>query len=134
MTIDHLPKPFDFWNDHSLEFLEMAMRKDYRERIDHPDGYGKRTGECGDTIEFFLMEQYGRLGTISYDIDGCLNTNACANSIVELARGKSIESAWDITEQDIVDFLKTLPENETHCAQLAIGAFYLALKNMTTDG
>ena len=26
-------KPLDFWNDHSLEFLEMAMKRDYKETV-----------------------------------------------------------------------------------------------------
>jgi len=26
-------KPLDFWNDHSLEFLEMAMKRDYQETV-----------------------------------------------------------------------------------------------------
>jgi nitrogen fixation NifU-like protein len=47
-------KDFDFWQDNSLHFLEMAFRYDRRERIQYPDGYGKRTGECGDTVEMFL--------------------------------------------------------------------------------
>ena len=42
---------FDFWQDHSEHYLEMAYRSDRREKIEHPDGYGKRTGECGDTVE-----------------------------------------------------------------------------------
>ena len=45
---------FDFWQNHSLHYLEMAFRSDKRETIDHPDGYGKRTGQCGDTVEIFL--------------------------------------------------------------------------------
>ena len=28
---------------------------------------------------------------------------------------------------DVIDFLETLPAHETHCAELAVGAFYLAL-------
>jgi nitrogen fixation NifU-like protein len=32
----------------------MAFRHDRREAIEHPDGYGKRTGDCGDTVEMFL--------------------------------------------------------------------------------
>jgi nitrogen fixation NifU-like protein len=32
----------DFWQDHSLTFLEMAFRTDRRERLDKPDGYGKK--------------------------------------------------------------------------------------------
>ncbi len=47
---------FDFWNDHSLEFLEMAMKRDHQETVTSCDGYGKSIREeCGDTIEFFLM-------------------------------------------------------------------------------
>ena len=66
---------FDFWNDHSLEFLEMAMSRDYLERVENPDGYGIRTGECGDTVEFFLAEKDGRISSVSYDVDGCVNTH-----------------------------------------------------------
>lgn len=133
MTQEHTATEFDFWSDHSLEYLEMALRQDYRERIDNPDGHGKRTGECSDTVEFFLMQTNGVLTTVAYDIDGCMNTNACANTVVEMAMGKSIDSAWEISEQDVLGYLKTLPAHDTHCAELAVGAFYLALKNLTDN-
>ncbi len=126
-------KDFNFWQDHSLEYLEMALNRDYQERLENPDGYGKRTGECGDTIEFFLMQKNGIIESISYDIDGCRNTNACANTIVRLAMGKSLKEAWDITYDDILNYLKTVPKNEHHCAELAIGAFYLALTDLAEN-
>lgn len=44
-------KKFDFWQDHSRHYFEMAFGRDRREIIEHPDGYGKRTGDCGDTVE-----------------------------------------------------------------------------------
>jgi nitrogen fixation NifU-like protein len=44
-------KKFDFWQDHSRRYREMAFRQDRRNIIEQPDGYGKRTGECGDTVE-----------------------------------------------------------------------------------
>ena len=47
-------KKFDFWQEHSDHYLEMAFRHDRREAIEHPDGYGKWTGDCGDTVEMFL--------------------------------------------------------------------------------
>jgi nitrogen fixation protein NifU and related proteins len=122
-------KGFDFWQDHSENFLEMALRSDYRERIEHPDGYGKRTGDCGDTVEFFLMVDHGRIQRITIDVHGCINTNACANVVIELAKEKSLEDAWKITPDDIENYLKTLPPDHKHCAELAVGAFYLALAN-----
>ena len=120
-------KTFDFWQDHSLHYLEMAFRTDRHERPAHPEGYGKRTGVCGDTIEIFLSFLHGRIQNVSFQTDGCMNTNACANTVGQLAEGKSIEEAWEITPQHVVDFLETLPAGDHHCAELAVGAFYLAL-------
>ena len=45
---------FDFWQGYSLHYLEMVYRSDRREKIEYPDGHGKRIGECGDTVEMFL--------------------------------------------------------------------------------
>ena len=123
-------KTKDFWQDHSIEYLELAFKHEYQERVIHADGYGKRTGECGDTVEFFIMAKDGEITSISYDINGCINTNACANAVIVLANGKKIQELWDITHEDVAALLKTLPVHEEHCAQLAVGAFYLALRDL----
>ncbi|MBA3011963.1 MAG: iron-sulfur cluster assembly scaffold protein [Proteobacteria bacterium] len=121
---------FDFWNDHSLEFLEMAMKRDFQESVQASDGYGKSARDCGDVVEFYLMKKNGRLSTISYDIQGCLFSHACANTIIKLALNASVEQARTIRAQDIVDYLKTLPEKETHCAAHALAAFNAALDSL----
>ena len=120
---------FDLWQDHSLRYLEMAFRTDRREIIERPDGYGKRTGECGDTVEMFLTVRGDRVASVSFDTDGCMSTNACANTVAEFAEGKSLEKAWEITSEDVIKYLETLPPENIHCAELAVGAFYLALAN-----
>ena len=120
---------FEFWQDHSDHYLEMALRSDRRERVEHPDGYGKRTGDCGDTVEMFLTIRDGRIHSVSFEINGCINTSACANTVAELAEGRSIKDAWKITPDDVVAYLQTLPAENTHCAELAAGAFYRALVN-----
>jgi nitrogen fixation protein NifU and related proteins len=122
-------KKFDFWRDHSLHYLEMVFRHDRRERLQNPDGYGKRTGECGDTVEMFLCIKRDHIQSVSFDTDGCINTNACANAVSHLSEGKTIEDAWQITPEDVIEFLETLPEENYHCAELAIGVFYMALAN-----
>jgi nitrogen fixation NifU-like protein len=119
----------DLWNRHSLSFLEMAFRNDHCERLPRPDGYGIKTGDCGDTIEFFLIFEQGRIHQMAYATNGCLNTNACANAVIELARGRSLEAAWGITPEIVAGFLQSLPENHFHCAELAVGALYLALSD-----
>jgi nitrogen fixation NifU-like protein len=120
---------FDLWQDHSLRYLEMAFRTDRREIIERPDGYGRRTGVCGDTVEMFLMVRGDRIASVSFDTDGCMSTNACANTVAELTEGKSLEEAWEISAEDVIKYLETLPAENIHCAELAVGAFYLALAN-----
>lgn len=91
------------------------------------NGYGKKTGKCGDTIEFFLTVDNGILKTVSYNIQGCEYTNACASSVVLLAEGKKIEQAWEITPDMVFDDLQNLPQDHFHCAELAAGTLYLAM-------
>jgi len=123
-------KKFNFIQDHSRNFLEMAYRSDKIVRIEKPDGYGKRTGVCGDTIEMFLTFENDKIETASFHAQGCVNTVACSNTVVTMAEGKTIEEAWNITPEKVTEFLETLPSKEAHCAELAVGAFYLALSNL----
>ena len=115
---------------HSMKFLEMAFRVDRQETLPHPDGHGKKTGDCGDTIEFFLMVKDSCIETLSYAINGCIATNACANAIVELIEGKTLDDAWRLNPEDVSAFLESLPEDHFHCAELAVGALYLALADV----
>jgi len=122
-------RKFDFWRDHSLNYLQMAFSYDRRERLQDPDGYGRRAGECKDTVEMFLGIENRRIQSVSFDTNGCINTTACANTVSLLAEGKTIDEGWEITPEDVIEFLETLPEENYHCAELAVGAFYQALAN-----
>ena len=124
-----MPQDFVFWQDHSMRYLEMAFRNDRRAVISNPDGYGKRTGDCTDTVEIYLTVRDGLIQSVSYETNGCMNTNACANTVAELIEGKDVETAWEITSEDVIDYLETLPSENNHCAELAVGALYQALIN-----
>lgn len=119
----------DFWQDHSKQYLEMAFSVDRREVVTNPDGYGKKTGDCGDTVEFFLSVKNDIIESVSFKLDGCINTNAAANAVAHLVERKSVEEAWEVKPEDVADFLESLPEENFHCAELAVGALYLALAN-----
>jgi len=126
-------KHFDYWQDHSVHYLTMANSYEKRQILHHPDGYGKKTGDCGDTVEFFLRVKEDRLEEICFETDGCRNTNACGNTIVHLAENRTIDDAWELTPEDVIDYLETLPEESEHCAELSIGAFYMALADLTKN-
>ena len=122
-------KKFDFFQDHSRNYLEMALRTDRLEMMKAPDGYGKRTGECGDTVELFVRVEGNIIQSISFLVDGCINTTACCNTVAQLVEGKGVEDAWEISPEAVIDYLETLPPEHVHCAELSVGALYQALSN-----
>ena len=118
---------FDFWNDHSETFLKMAYLYDRHKVVEHPDGYGTKTGDCGDTITLYLLVEDGCVDQVFFDLQGCLNTNACCNALADLVEGKKLAECWEVTPEDIIGYLETLPDDHHHCAELTVGTFYLAL-------
>lgn len=112
---------------HSERFLKMAFSAKRRKIIKNPDAYGRNTGDCGDTVEVFLKMQDGKLKSVGYRVDGCIHTNACAATVAQMAEGRSCDDAWEITPEKVIRYLKSLPKQNTHCAELAVGALYLAL-------
>jgi len=120
----------DILQGHTIKFLAAALRTDRQRSMRDADGHGRKTGDCGDTVEFFLAMQEDRIKTISYSINGCINTNACANAVIDLLEGQSLDEAWRLDPEDVADYLESLPADHFHCAELAVGALYLALADV----
>ncbi len=119
---------------HSQRFLKMAFSANHRKTMKNPDGYGRNTGDCGDTVEVFLKKEDCKLKSVCYQVDGCIHTNACAATVAQLAEGHSVDEAWEITPGKVIRYLKSLPRETTHCAELAVGALYLALSACDQSG
>jgi nitrogen fixation NifU-like protein len=132
--------------DDSFKELEQSVMEDmkrvYSEKtIDHflnprnlgeipaPDGFGRVTGSCGDTMEIYLKVRDDRVINASFWTDGCGPSIASGSMITELARGKSVLEAQKITQQDILDALGGLPEDSVHCALLAADTLKEAIKD-----
>ena len=138
--------------DASLKGLEQSimedMRKLYSEKvIDHflnprnlgeiqaPDGFGKVTGPCGDTMEIYLRVKNGRVANATFWTDGCGTTIASGSIVTELVKGRGVVEAQKITQGDILNALGGLPEESLHCVLLAANTLkeavrdYLASKN-----
>jgi nitrogen fixation NifU-like protein len=113
--------------EHSERFQQMVSRAERYGHLAQPDGYGKRTGECGDTIEMFLAVHGGQIRLVTFRVEGCAHTVACGNTVSYLMEGRSLSDAWQLTPENVADFLQTLPADHFHCAELAVGAFYQAL-------
>lgn len=108
----------------------MAYQYDRNQKLEAPDGVASKTGVCGDSVTIYIAFSGDRLDELTYELEGCLHTNACCNSLAEMTVGQTLEHCWKITPEDLVDDLKTLPEDHLHCAELVVGTFYLALSQI----
>ena len=93
-----------------------------------PDAYAILKGWCGDTMEMYLKMEHEIVADISFMTDGCGATIACGSMLTSMVKGKSIDEAEAITEDDLIAALDGLPEEDLHCAYLAIITLENALK------
>jgi len=118
------------------------MKKVYSEKtIDHflnprnlgeiqaPDGFGRVTGPCGDSMEMYLRTRDGRVTNASFWTDGCGPSIASGSMVTELVKGKSVADAQRITQNDVLNALGGLPEESLHCALLAANTLKEAIRD-----
>lgn len=84
---------------------------------------------CGDSLTIYIKVENNIIEDISFLIFGCTASIAASSMTTILAKGKSLEEALEITEEDIVEALDGLPESKLHCSNLGAGA----LKNAIND-
>ncbi len=96
-------------------------------RMENPDGYGKVTGECGDTMEIFLTFENNRVLTASYATNGCASSTVSGSFAAELTLGKDPDELANITAEDVLHAIGRLPEEDQHCATLAARTIQEAL-------
>jgi len=84
---------------------------------------------CGDALIIFLKVQDNVIQEISYLVFGCCASIATSSMTSVLAKGKRLDDALKITEEDIIKALDGLPENKVHCSNLGVSALRKAINN-----
>lgn len=92
------------------------------------DGIGT-VGEpdCGDNCMIFIKVREDIIHDISFLIFGCGAAIASGSMTTVLAKGKTLQEALQITEQDILHALGGLPEAKEHCSNLGASALHAAI-------
>ncbi len=97
--------------------------------MNNSDGYGKITGPCGDTMEISIKVTSNTINKCTFDTDGCGTTIACGSIIADMATGKTIGNAKSITQEAVLRFCGGLPEEDRHCALLAVNTLLKAIQD-----
>jgi nitrogen fixation NifU-like protein len=96
--------------------------------LDDPDGIG-RIGNpvCGDIMEFQIKVEDERIADVKFKTFGCGAAIAVSSMVSELAKGKTLEEAMQITNKMVAKELDGLPKNKMHCSNLGADALHKAI-------
>lgn len=99
--------------------------------IEDPDGLGEVGNPlCGDMMTIYLkVDENERISDIKFQTFGCGSAIAVSSMLTELAKGKTMEEAKNITNKDVADALEGLPKNKMHCSNLGADALHMAIQN-----
>ena len=101
----------------------------YAGTMDNPDGYGRVTGSCGDTMQIFLKFEKDKVKAARFLTDGCGPSMVCGSFAAELALGKTPDELMEISGETILKILGSFPEENRHCAFLAAETLQDALSD-----
>jgi nitrogen fixation NifU-like protein len=113
--------------EYPQEVIELINDQKYFGRMNYSVSSSYLKGTCGDTMEFYLVIEKGRISEIKYYTEGCHATRACAAMAAKLADGKTIKDALLISAGEVITRLKGLPEDHLHCSILSVSTLYRAI-------
>lgn len=86
---------------------------------------------CGDQMKMFIKvdSETDTISDIRWKTYGCASAIASTSALSEIAKGKTLDEALEITAEDIDNYLGKLPKHKFHCSVLGHDALRDAISN-----
>lgn len=84
---------------------------------------------CGDVMKIFIKVEDDHLKDIKFKTFGCGAAIATSSMVTEMAKGKSLEEALEISNKTVAEALDGLPPQKMHCSNLAADALHAAIED-----
>jgi nitrogen fixation NifU-like protein len=112
---------------YSEKAIDFFMNKAYMGSLPVPDQETEMVGSCGDTMKVFLKVRDKMIADIRYQVLGCPGAVSSAMAAAYLVRGKSLDEAMLIGDNDVFRELEDIPSTKHHCIQLAVKTLHKAI-------
>ena len=98
--------------------------------IENADGVGEAGNpKCGDIMKIYLKVKDNVIEDVKFKTFGCASAIASSSMATELIKGKTIDEAWNLTNNAVAEALDGLPPIKMHCSVLAEEAIHAALND-----
>ncbi|MGM0471272.1 MAG: Fe-S cluster assembly scaffold protein NifU [Bacillota bacterium] len=98
--------------------------------IEDADGVGEvGNPTCGDIMKMFIKVEDNVIEDIKFKTFGCGAAVATSSITTELVKGKTLEEAQELSNQQVAEELDGLPPEKMHCSNLAADALQKAIND-----
>ncbi|AGL02089.1 Fe-S cluster assembly scaffold protein NifU [Desulfoscipio gibsoniae] len=84
---------------------------------------------CGDIMKIYLKIDNEVITDIKFKTFGCGAAIATSSMVTEMAKGKTIEEALQLSNKAVAEALGGLPPKKLHCSNLAADALHAAIED-----
>jgi nitrogen fixation NifU-like protein len=85
---------------------------------------------CGDVLKLTLKLDGDRIAEIGFRAKGCVPAMACSSAITEMVRGKTVEEARQVSREELIRKVGSLPAASSHASHLAMDALRAVLQKL----